>query len=470
VRDARDLAPDAFVVLIGSKCDSPYREVSREQAEEKARRLGIPYFEMSARTGEGVEDGFQTIVTEGIRRFPSFGSPSQVPASAPPKTPEPKKPAEKERKSFFSFGRKEAEPVPVLRPKVDPGQQEVNDLKLRDRLDRMEAQFLQLEGQLKSGFSECEVRKSEVQGRLMRLERSLLANPTIIAELQTRLKTVEGRCQQFEREFQTRLRYVEGRCQQFERELQSQRDRIAELGNELRRAGVGVVEVERKFVSSINSLELLTSKDINSIRIEHAHLKVLIEEHLMRSCGKTSEICELHSDDPKNGIISYLTKQCGGNVSELNLVKIRSESIAEHHCHETFEAIDPQLKYVADLESSKFFISKNSPNQWICYEFKRHSVICLNYSIHTHPKNGIKGRHHPRSWIVEGSSDGKNWIVLAEEKDNKYLDESDVWKSFPIRTQASVHQLRLRQIGRNHGGDYCLALSGFELFGRILEC
>jgi hypothetical protein len=84
--------------------------------------------------------------------------------------------------------------------------------------------------------------------------------------------------------------------------------------------------------------------------------------------------------------------------------------------------------------------------------------------------NGIEGSHHPRSWIVEGSSDGNNWIILAEERGNRDLQASHVWKSFPVKNQASVHQIRLRQIGPNHGGDHCLALSGFEIFGTIVEC
>jgi hypothetical protein len=221
--------------------------------------------------------------------------------------------------------------------------------------------------------------------------------------------------------------------------------------------------MERKLVSSIDSLQLLNRRGIDSLKMEHNHLKLLIV-NVISNCV----ICEMSSDHPMEGIISYLTKQCGGNVSELNIVDIKSESIAENDSHETFEMIDSQRKYVADLESSKFFVSKNSPNQWICYEFKRHTVICSEYSIHTHPMNGIHGLHHPRSWIVEGSSDGKNWILLDEERDNNELRECDVWKSFGMKNQANVNEIRLRQIGPNHGGDDCLALSGFEVFGTMV--
>jgi hypothetical protein len=243
-----------------------------------------------------------------------------------------------------------------------------------------------------------------------------------------------------------------------EQELESQSDRITELENEVWRARVEAVGVERKLISSVDSLRLKTAKSIDSDGMEVDRLRVLIEENVMRSCGKDCVRCELHSDCPMDGIISYLTKKYGGNVSELNIVDITSEMI------------NAELKCVADLESSDFFFSEDSPNQWICYEFKRHSVICNGYSIHTHPIDGINGIHHPRNWIIEGSSDGNNWMILDEERDNNELRESDVWRSFRIGTQANVSQIRLRQTGLNHGGDHILALSGFEIFGTLVEC
>jgi small GTP-binding protein len=87
VTDALKLSPPGiFIALIGNQCDLPDREVTREEAEETARRFGIPYFETSAKTDEGVENAFQTIVTEGIRRIPNFfDPPSESATSGSPK-------------------------------------------------------------------------------------------------------------------------------------------------------------------------------------------------------------------------------------------------------------------------------------------------------------------------------------------------------------------------------------------------
>jgi small GTP-binding protein len=92
-----DISADGFIVLIGTRCNSPNRVITTEEAEETARGFGIPSFEMDAETGEGVEDGFHTIINEGIQKIPAFFSLSN--SNEAPK---------KERKS--SFGSKKGDP------------------------------------------------------------------------------------------------------------------------------------------------------------------------------------------------------------------------------------------------------------------------------------------------------------------------------------------------------------------------
>ena len=42
---------EGFVFLIGNKIDLEYREVGKKEAERKASEMGLPYFEISAKTG-----------------------------------------------------------------------------------------------------------------------------------------------------------------------------------------------------------------------------------------------------------------------------------------------------------------------------------------------------------------------------------------------------------------------------------
>lgn len=64
-----------FVVL-GNKCDIPEedRAVTSRQAEEWCRSHGnIPYFEVSAKTGASVTEGFQTAAELALRNRPQQG-------------------------------------------------------------------------------------------------------------------------------------------------------------------------------------------------------------------------------------------------------------------------------------------------------------------------------------------------------------------------------------------------------------
>uniref|UniRef100_A0A671MHA2 small monomeric GTPase n=2 Tax=Sinocyclocheilus TaxID=75365 RepID=A0A671MHA2_9TELE len=55
---------DVPMVLVGNKCDLPARTVDTRQAQELACSYGIPYIETSAKTRQGVEDAFYTLVRE----------------------------------------------------------------------------------------------------------------------------------------------------------------------------------------------------------------------------------------------------------------------------------------------------------------------------------------------------------------------------------------------------------------------
>ncbi|RXM91264.1 Cold shock domain-containing protein E1 [Acipenser ruthenus] len=57
-------ADDVPMVLVGNKCDLPTRTVDTKQAQELARSYGIEFVETSAKTRQGVEDAFYTLVRE----------------------------------------------------------------------------------------------------------------------------------------------------------------------------------------------------------------------------------------------------------------------------------------------------------------------------------------------------------------------------------------------------------------------
>lgn len=53
--------------MVGNKCDLAQRTVTSNEANDLATSYGIPFIETSAKTRQGVEDAFYTLVRE-IRR------------------------------------------------------------------------------------------------------------------------------------------------------------------------------------------------------------------------------------------------------------------------------------------------------------------------------------------------------------------------------------------------------------------
>ncbi|XP_027290070.1 GTPase KRas-like isoform X1 [Cricetulus griseus] len=60
VKDSEDVP----MVLVGNKCDLPSRTVDTKQAQDLAGSYGIPFIETSAKTRQGVDDAFYTLVRE----------------------------------------------------------------------------------------------------------------------------------------------------------------------------------------------------------------------------------------------------------------------------------------------------------------------------------------------------------------------------------------------------------------------
>ncbi|CAG9314025.1 unnamed protein product [Blepharisma stoltei] len=67
---------NAIKVLIGNKSDMDNRDqVTREEAEHKAKSYGIPYIETSAKNAYQVDLAFETITRELIKQRKALGAP-----------------------------------------------------------------------------------------------------------------------------------------------------------------------------------------------------------------------------------------------------------------------------------------------------------------------------------------------------------------------------------------------------------
>lgn len=56
-----------MLLLVGNKVDLPVREVSFEEANNKAKELGVQYYETSAKTSVNIEQVFSDAARSAVK-------------------------------------------------------------------------------------------------------------------------------------------------------------------------------------------------------------------------------------------------------------------------------------------------------------------------------------------------------------------------------------------------------------------
>jgi hypothetical protein len=166
----------------------------------------------------------------------------------------------------------------------------------------------------------------------------------------------------------------------------------------------------------------------------------------------------LKEEKSLDGIISYLTRKHGGNVHEKGIVTVTSKSV--------FSLDDRTGPHnVINLTSDLRFVSKDAPNQWICWDFGKLRLIPTHYSIRT----TWGDNNHLRSWIVESSLDAQAWIVIDRRANVAELDSDQVVASFLLLKAIECRYVRLTQTDKNTSMKDFLKITAFELFGDLIE-
>jgi hypothetical protein len=199
-----------------------------------------------------------------------------------------------------------------------------------------------------------------------------------------------------------------------------------------------------KFIPRFTSIE----SDISELKTSLIENSILAERKLFLK------------DDPLDGIIASLTRNCGGNVSDCGIVEIKSKSFYDDGClpknASNFTPGSPNVQ------------SKCEMNQWIEWDFKTSQIKPTHYSIRTH-RSGAGGGHL-QHWVIEGRNDEEEeWIQLDERRDNSELNGKNRIATFEIANRVRIRILRLRQIGLNHRSNLTLAFHSFEVFGEMFK-
>jgi hypothetical protein len=83
------------------------------------------------------------------------------------------------------------------------------------------------------------------------------------------------------------------------------------------------------------------------------------------------------------------------------------------------------------------------------------------------------GSNFLRNWVLEGSVDGQHWCLLSEHSEDKGLIDTGyaahTWMLEKPPPASGLRYLRVKQTGRNSSHAFDLYLSGFEVYGRLLN-
>ena len=163
---------------------------------------------------------------------------------------------------------------------------------------------------------------------------------------------------------------------------------------------------------------------------------------------------------PLDGIIAYLTRECGGNVHDKQIVKVKASDYSD--------TTHPP-RNVVDLGTSSGYIS-NAEEAWICYDFKKQRVIPTSYSL-----NGLWC--DLTFWAIDVSNDGTedSWTEIDHRHNNDLT--STQTRSFAISDipSQSVRFVRVRMTRKKvaTSGAWVpqrwpqIVLNSFELFGSL---
>lgn len=159
------------------------------------------------------------------------------------------------------------------------------------------------------------------------------------------------------------------------------------------------------------------------------------------------------------GIIDYLTKKSGGNVSLNGTVKVLSSTTncIGHSAHHSVELHNDDVN----------FASANNPNSWLQFEFTGKKVHPTHYSIKSRTDCDCD---HPINWLIQGSNTGheSDWTTLDTRINERSLSRQNVQQTFDINEQSGDYRyLRILQNGINSSNNHYLTLSALEFFGTL---
>jgi hypothetical protein len=125
----------------------------------------------------------------------------------------------------------------------------------------------------------------------------------------------------------------------------------------------------------------------------------------------------------------------------------------------------PELAFEMDNQDT-YFESLDAPGSWIRLTFGGMSLGATHYALRSW--FWPAGFQHLKSWVFEGSDDGREWTELDRREDVDELNLAYGLRRFKCCVVVECGMVRLRSIDTDHSNrSHLLILSGFEVYGHL---
>lgn len=321
-----------------------------------------------------------------------------------------------------------------------------NDIKqMNENNDKTQLKFQQISdenSQIKDEIKNLSNSIKNVDNEITQISPTIKTTQTKVSSICDKIENIENQMKEISKpDTETK-----NKVQQIIANSEQTKNKINEIYEKLDIITKDSIEIHKKCEYACNRVDQFPNK-INNI--ENVSNKIF------------EKVCEtLYLSHPFNcsfGIIHQLTKECGGNVSDKGIVDITASS--------TYSAYLPKN---ATYNSKNDFMSENIENSWLKYDFKNKKVCPTYYIIRS--INACEGNGQLMNWVIEGSnSDSSNdWTILDSRNNITSLDDRNAVQSFSIQNPSIFYRyLRIRQTGKNSGGNNYLKISALEYFGSI---
>ena len=173
---------------------------------------------------------------------------------------------------------------------------------------------------------------------------------------------------------------------------------------------------------------------------------------------------EYDKDFDTHGILYALGTSFGQNIytnpAQSGLVAV--DVIKKHS-----DSVD--IQHLIGRDALKCF-TEDVENAWFTVNFKDFGVCPTMYSLRHYNAHDINAL---RSWELQGSVDGKEWVTIKVHDKDSSLDKKSKSNTWTINKEDNnvqneyFNMFRIQMTSKNDNGSWNLCCSGFEIYGKL---